>query len=227
MSYAVTEPVKVNWLIFYFHYISVLFKKKMLLCGILEAFSVHDVSAFLWCVILDDGRLHRSVCGICSVQSSSLRCVRYLCNANKRSSRLMYHWSTVQLFEMQISDFFLFFSPHLPRWWGGQLLSLTCWDPHQGECFVFTGGSSFPLTICVLFQHVPAAGCLLEPVLLAPVPESDQTHTRTQFPVELRNCWPSFQRWLLFPVQLLVCESSGAWSWEGACLGRGGRKRQV
>ncbi|RMC04441.1 hypothetical protein DUI87_18883 [Hirundo rustica rustica] len=59
---------------------------------------------------------------------------------------------------------------HWFQWWGGQLLNLTCQDPHQGKCFVFTGGGSFPLTIRVLFQRVPAAGCFL--VLAAPVLES-------------------------------------------------------
>lgn len=54
-----------------------LFNQKILLYGILEAFNVHVVFVFCHCVILDNDRLHRFVCGICSEQSSSLRRVRY------------------------------------------------------------------------------------------------------------------------------------------------------
>lgn len=74
MSYVVTEPVKVNCLIFFFFFpteFQCYLAKKMPLSGILESFNIHVVFVFLWRVILDDGRLHRFVCGICSLQSRS------------------------------------------------------------------------------------------------------------------------------------------------------------
>lgn len=146
---------------------------------------------------------HRFVCAICSVQSSSLRRVRYPGSANKISSRLK-HCAAVWDTDL---CFFLFFFP------------LTCPDGGVGRCWIwlakiYTRESALssrvlvpslsPSMSCFSVCQLPAASWYC----WHPCWRADQTHTRTQFPVVLRNCWPSFQGWLPFPVQLLVPEGA-------------------
>lgn len=119
-------------------------------------------------------------------------------------------WSTVQLFEIQIFDFFFFFSL-TAQMVGWAAVPFDMLSSTPGKVLCLHGWWFSPLTIHVLFQHVPAAGCLL--VLVAPVPESWPDPHQDTVPCGLEKLLTKLPMvWLLFSVQLLVCDSSGAWS---------------
>lgn len=111
---------------------------------------------------------------------------------------------------------FGFFSPHLPRWWGGQ-----CWTWHAE---IYTRESVLSSRVAAPSLS-PSMSCFTVCQLHAaswywwhPCWGADQIHIWTQFPVVLRSCWPSFQQWLLFPVSSwcvgeLWCTELGGCVW--------------
>lgn len=74
------------------------------------------------------------------------------------------------------------------------------------------------------------ASCSLPPGTGGTRARADQTHTRTQCPVVLRNCWQNFQESMVAAIPCAApgaWERSGAWSCQCACFDLGARQRQV
>lgn len=146
----------------------------MLACGILQGFAVHVIFVLLQRVISEDGRLHRFVRGVCSVQSSSLRCVRCLWQGRHSIFQAKYSAAaSAVVWNEDLWFLFFFLVPRLPRWWSRQWLILT---PRSapGKVLCLHGSWSLaphhPCSGCrgVLFQRPPVPACLL--VLVVPVP---------------------------------------------------------
>lgn len=73
---------------------------------LLHGFAVYIIFMFLQSMISEDGRLHRFVCHLCCVLSSSLRCVQTPLTANKVFSRPTIALKPLQLSETRSSGVF-------------------------------------------------------------------------------------------------------------------------
>lgn len=197
-----------------------LFNKKKLAFGILHGFAAHVIFVFLQSVISEDGRLHRFVRGVCSVQSSSLRCVRYLWQCKQNIFQAKYRTEArAVVWNKDLWFFFFFFS----------FAQMAGWASAEFDTWIRTRESSAspwvlvpcfspsmfgllwsPVSACVSRSLPAGTGCTRAIELTRPSPEHG-------FLVVMRNCWPCFKGSNGGCYSLCSSsarESSGAHSWE-------------